>query len=110
MTPGMKGVLWDDVERQKGYHSLWRTDFKQAHASICAVWQARGFPDMKVSREQLRGFFRRVAARNCNIACAIDDIFVKGMILLKPQHQSRSFQHQNNNQQKEAQCLAGRIS
>ncbi|KAL8918889.1 MAG: hypothetical protein Q9172_005227 [Xanthocarpia lactea] len=79
MTPGMKAVLWDDVERQKGYHSLWRTDFKQAHASICAVWQARGFPNMNVSQKQLREFFRRVAARNCNIACTIDEIFVKGM-------------------------------
>ncbi|KAL8856504.1 MAG: hypothetical protein Q9178_006903 [Gyalolechia marmorata] len=106
MTPGMKAVLWDDVERQKGYHSLWHTDFNQAHASICAVWQARGFPNMNVSQKQLRDFFRRAAARNCHIACAIDEIFVKGMVLLKPQHHSRIFQHQNNKQQKKAQFFA----
>ncbi|KAL8908790.1 MAG: hypothetical protein Q9171_005311 [Xanthocarpia ochracea] len=65
---------------------------------------------MNVSQKQVREFFRRVAARNCNIACAIDEIFVKGMILLKPHHHSRIFQHQNNKQQKKAQFIAVELS
>ena len=88
MTDQMEHLLWANIDDQKGDNSLWITDFDEAHAAICAKWQARGYN--KLSRRQLYRFFYNTAQTRCNTRCSHNDIFTEGTVLLKPTYRLRA--------------------
>ena len=88
MADQMKHLLWAHVDEQKGDNSLWLTDFDEAHAAICAKWQAHRHN--KLSQRQLYQFFGNTAQRRCNTRCSRDDVFTEGTVLLKPRYRKRA--------------------